>query len=85
MTRAGRPTLGPGSIRLYRLEELEADGSVQVATGHDPTDGSVVVFLRVGLILTALTIDGAAELAIGLAAESEHAARELAAARAAIS
>jgi len=67
-------TLAEGLVRLYRLDETaEADRSAQVATGIDPTTGEVVVFVRLGRLVSAISPQGAAELADGLKAEAAYA------------
>ena len=60
-------------MRLYRLESLEGDGTVQVSTGVDPDTGDVVILLRVGLMVAALDVDGAGELGAALVQEAVEA------------
>jgi len=66
-------TVSPGWLRLYRLQSLEGDGTLQVSTGVDPQTGEVVILLRVGHMVTALEVDGAGELGAALVQEAVEA------------
>jgi hypothetical protein len=66
-------TFAPGMVRLYRMPHAEGDRSAQVGTGVDPETGETVVFVRMGRLVSAMTPEGAAELASGLAIEAAYA------------
>ena len=67
------PTLRAGMVRIYRATEAEGDRGVQLATGIDPETGRVLVFLRLGGIIGALTPTAATELADALKVEAAYA------------
>ena len=66
-------TMRIGPLKVGRVLGDEADGSVQVATGIEPETGDVVVIVRLGNVVAAMTPAGAAQLADGIKAEAAYA------------
>lgn len=77
MTEAREPIEAGASLRLSG----GVDVSAQVATGINPETGEVVVLVRLGQMIGALTPEGAAQLADALAIEAAYATTTRAQAR----